>query len=316
MINKLYISTVEHVWTSGITLLGQHNLDNIINDKKSINVGTSVDDLQCSNISKACNSAKEIILISLSPNITNHNCFSYGRLYNQLLKVKHKVIGLEQIQFNLDKFNVTNNSTEQKALWAVGCSVTHGSAIESSKRWSTLVAKQLKLKEISLSQPGSSIAWAADQILRSDIKEGDIVVWGLTNVPRVEVAKDWESIPINIDKYIKESKDIQYWNLDYFESQTQVFLTIRNILQVIDYCKKIKAELYIVNLLDIAWLSVALHKFENFLDLTEGLEIINNNLVFIDNGVDNLHPGTLQHQEYAKQILNFIKENNHGNQTI
>ena len=60
--------------------------------------------------------------------------------------------------------------------------------------------------------------------------------------------------------------------------------------------------------MDIAWLSIALADFNNFIDLTQGLKINGNTINFIDLGSDNSHPGPKQHQQYAEKLYNFIKE--------
>ena len=61
------------------------------------------------------------------------------------------------------------------------------------------------------------------------------------------------------------------------------------------------------NLLDIAWISVALKDYKNFVDLTKDLKIKNNILEFIDLGSDGSHPGPKQHSYYVEKIYNLIK---------
>jgi hypothetical protein len=313
MINKLYISTVDYDWNRDTSVLGnRHNIDKIISRADSIDCHTSVEDLYCENISVACNNATEIILVNVDENIdiTNNNCFSYGRLFNELLRHKEKVKNFTwNKKFNhLKKVRTTNTPV----LWTAGCSVTAGAAITLNERWGTLVSNYLNLPEITLSKGGTSIVWSADQILRSDIREGDIVVWGLTNVSRVEVAEDWNFNPTTIVEYLTTKKEHQYWTVDYFESETQVLMALRNILQVINFCQKVKAPLYLANILDIAWVGVMLKDFKNFIDLTQDLVVNGNTIVFKDLGTDNSHPGPQQHQQYAEKIFNLIKESNHG----
>ena len=312
MINKLYISKANYDWLDHDSILiNRHNINEIVSDNNSIDGHTSVEDLFCENISIACSNANEIIIVNLDTvNITNNNCFSYGRLFNELSRHTDKVKN-----FTLNKeFNFLKNTrtTNTPVLWTAGCSVTAGSAIAHNERWGTLVSGSLNLPEVTLSSGGTSILWSADQILRSDIQEGDVVVWGLTNVPRVEVADNWNFRSITVVAYPFTKKEQQYWNLDYFESESQVLLALRNILQVINFCQKAKATLYLANILDVSWLSVMLKKFKNFIDLTQDLPINGNTIDFIDLGWDNSHPGPEQHRQYAIKIYNFIKESNHG----
>ena len=313
-IDTLYISHQNFDWNgNNSVLLNRHNIDKTISSVDNINCHTSVKDLFCENISVACNGASKIILVDLDEtvNITNNNCFSYGRLFNELARHPSKInLSTWKTDFNFLKNTRTNNSP---VLWTAGCSVTYGTGVEYSSRWGSLLASYLNLPEVTLSQGGSSIFWAADQLLRSDIRPGDIVVWGLTNVPRISISKNWNFTSVTIDGYFtKVKKENQYWLLDYFESETQVLTALREILQVVNFCQKIKIKLYLANILDIAWLSIALADFNNFIDLTQGLKINGNTINFIDLGTDNMHPGPKQHQQYAETLYNFIKESKHG----
>ena len=316
MINKLYISTSDYNYErSNINsvLVHRHNINYIIGKTNAVDCHSSIQDLGCENISLACKNANEIVLVDIDEDIgiTNNDCFSYGRLFNELTRHTDKVKN-----FNWKKnFNYLKNirADNNPILWTAGCSFTAGAGIDYKDRWGTLLSGYLNLQEVTLANSGTSIFWSADQILRSDIREGDTVVWGLTSVARVEVAKSWNfNSSITVANYLTTEKEHQYWNMDYFESETQVLQALRTILQVINFCKKVKANLYLANMLDISWLAVALKDFKNFIDLTQNLTIDGNDIKFIDLGSDNLHPGPLQHQFYAEQIYNLIKESNHG----
>ena len=310
MINKLYISTVHHKQEGPTTLVDMHNINNIISKSDLIDCHASVEDLFCENISVACNNANEITLVDINEdiNLNNSNCFAYGRLFNELLRHKDKV---KNFTWN-KKFDYLYNTriNDDPVLFTAGCSITAGVGVDRSARWGTLLSKYLNLPEVTLSKGGASIFWSADQILRSDIREGDIVVWGLTNVSRVEIAQDWEFRSTTVGSYFHEGKEHQYWNADYFESETQVLYALRNVLQVINFCQKVKAKLYIANIFDIAWMNVMLKDFNNFIDLTCDLPVSGNTIQFIDLGFDTQHPGPKQHQHYAEKLYNFIKEGN------
>jgi len=310
MIDKLYISTVDYNWKNASVPVDKHNIDKIVSKSTLIDCHTSVEDLFCENISVACNNANEIILIDIDENIkiTNTNCFAYGRLFNELLRHKNKV---KNFVWN-KKFDYLKNTRTLAApvLWTIGCSITAGAGVDHKDRWGTLLSNYLNLPEITLSKDGTSIYWSADQILRSDVRESDVVVWGLTNVPRIEISKSWNFESTTVNRYVSWDKDQQYWNLDYFESETQVLLALRNILQVVNFCQKVKAKLYLANMFDVAWINVMLKDFRNFIDLTSDLVVVGNTIKFIDLGSDNKHPGSRQHQQYATKLYNFIKEGN------
>ena len=313
MINKLYISPVDYDWKkSKFVFLDSRNLNKIISNTEAFDCRTSLEDLLWSNISAACDNAIEIILVKIDENtvLTNDTCFLYGRLFNECLKHRTKVKNFTRSKdFNYLK-NIKNNATP--TLWTAGCSITAGIGVDYKDRWGTLLAEYLNLPEVTLSESGSSIAWAADQILRSDIKEGDIVVWGLTSIPRLSISRNWNLEAIHVYTYSSIKKEEQYWNIDYFHCETLVLTTVRHILQVINFCKKIKVTLYLVNLIDLTWLGIVFNEFENFIDLTHDLPTKNGFLCYTDLGTDNLHPGPKQHQHYATQLYNFIKESNHG----
>ena len=158
-----------------------------------------------------------------------------------------------------------------------------------------------------LTQSGSSIAWQTDQLLQSDIRAGDLVVWGLTSFNRINYANgvDWRNC--GISTYFNLPKDKQYWSIDYFNSATQSIPCIKNILQVMNFCQKIGAKLYLINLLEPTWTDFIFDQEENYLDLTEPFKAEGRH-TYLDLGTDNDHPGPKQHLKYAEEIYNFIKE--------
>ena len=141
MINKLYISTVDYNWNGATSVLvDRHNIDKIISKADFIDCHTSVEDLFCENISVACSNATEIVLVDIDDtvNVTNENCFSYGRLFNELTRHPDKINFFTwKTDFNLLKNTRTNNSP---VLWTAGCSVTEGRGVDYCDRWGSLLA--------------------------------------------------------------------------------------------------------------------------------------------------------------------------------
>ena len=317
-INKLYISPKTYKWGNNQTqLISEKNIDDIIDNVDRIDCHTSIADINGNNIQKVIRAAQEIYLVDIDICIIpDDQMYEYGRLFNELHKHSHKV-NLSTIS-NIDLLDMSNINTmratrkcEDPVLWTVGCSVTYGDGVTANDRWGKLLSDKLNLSEVSLSISGSSINWSADQILRADIKAGDIVVWGLTTQSRFDYAENWKlkARPANV--YVNIPKELQYWDLNYFNSSTQSLVCARSMLQVINFCKKIKATLYIANLLDTTWLPIIFRGTPNFIDLVDNFteEGI---IKFIDLGTDDRHPGPQQHQQYAEKIFNFIKENNYG----
>jgi hypothetical protein len=305
MINQLHISTVDHDWSeTKLVLLNQHNIDKIINNTDFINCCTSPEDLGYALIYQALSACVEIHVVDIDLYNTNLNNFdTYGRLLNELNRQCHKIIGGIEVQYR----NIpTTDRATGPILWTAGCSITYGTSIDPTQRFGKLVADSLNRQEVCLCEPGSSIFWAADAILRADLQPGDIVIWGLTSVPRVEIANQWELFPASIEKYLKVDAEYQYWNLDYFSSPTQTIKTLHYIDQVQNFCKKLNVELYLVNVLDISWISTLATRYPNYLDVIQHLPIKNHSVSFVDLGDDLRHPGPIQHQQWAEQILEFM----------
>jgi hypothetical protein len=318
-INKLYISSKTYKWSNNQTqLISEKNIDDIIDNVDRIDCHTSIADVHVINIQKVIRAAQEIYLVDIDIcTILDDQMYQYGRLFNELYKHNNKVNSLNKLN-NINLLNIENINSmqairqhESPVLWTVGCSVTYGLGVTDNDRWGKLLSDKLNLPEVRLSWPGSSINWAADQILRADIRDGDVVVWGVTTQGRVDYAKDWKLTSIPGKHYDMIPKDLRYWNLNYSDSSTHTLVCARSMLQVINFCKKIRATLCIANLLDTAWLPIIFKETHNFIDLIDDFTEAGF-AKFIDMGDDFIHPGPKQHQHYAEQIFNFIKEKHHG----
>ena len=308
-IGKLYISHNEYNWAkSNLKLLNSNNIKHVLNSTVVEDFWSSPEDLGYESIGLACSNALGIHLLEINNSINPLSFMLYGRLFYELTRVQHKVVNFTDIINRLDSVNSLNEcrDAKQPVLWTVGCSITNGVGIEYNARWGTILANLLKMPECTLSAPGTSIQWSCDQIFRSDIQKNDIIVWGLTSIPRIEITNNWETISRTIGNYCKIDKANQYWNLDYFDSETLTTNSIRNILQVNNVCNKIGAKLYLANILDIHWIPFMLKDYPNFIDLTSDLNIGKTMVEFIDLGTDNSHPGPKQHQQYADKLFNFI----------
>ena len=128
---------------------------------------------------------------------------------------------------------------------------------------------------------------------------------------RVDVAKDYDLMSCPVDNYIRLPKENQYWTLDYFISESLLVSNAKQIIQVMNFCNKIGAKLYLVNLLDTGWCSAIFCDQKNFINLNVNFDI-NGNTKYIDYGTDNMHPGPEQHKVYAEKMYELIcnDENN------
>jgi len=200
---------------------------------------------------------------------------------------------------------------ESKQLWFAGCSITHGAGLDDlSQRYSNILSKKLNLPMSSLSKSSSSIFWAVDQILRSDIRPNDTLIWGLTSANRIiyydeETKKTHYICASDYKKYSKEIPHLNYIIPDkFFVDFNLTFLAINQILQVVKFCKTNNIKLIIAGLLPGNEMASYLITLPEYLHL-EGLFGLGNTR-YIDFGTDGKHPGPKMHKWYADQILNRL----------
>jgi hypothetical protein len=197
---------------------------------------------------------------------------------------------------------------DSRQLWVAGCSFTYGLGVEYNQRYGQLLSEQLNLPVSWLAAPGSSIEWSADQILRSDIRAGDIVVWGLTGDSRVPLWDRKSNTLVQATIANVESKnnkaDISDAALiEILMSDSRLHKSITSVRQVVNYCSKINARLIMGGLLTSHALNIQLSDVSEF----EPYLYLKHHPQYFDIGTDKKHPGPLQHQQYAKFFYNQIK---------
>ena len=305
-IKTLYISDKKHKWNSDIPMIHSNNFEEIIKSELARDYRTSLSDIGLQNLEKIIPFAEKIELI----NIVEHHFdafneleselkYSTGRLFNELLKVRDKVNNIDILdKINFKTLNIKRH-TPAPTIWTSGCSVTYGAGVSEEQTYSSLLAEKLDMPLINLARSGQSIFWAVDTLMRADIRAGDIVILGVTNIARYEYVDDWEldSHPCNNPKFLK------HVDLEYFDSSTHILKSSRHILHLINFCNKIGAKVIIVNLLDPTWIPIIFNGNPNFIDL---IYKVDNLIKFIDLGTDGDHPGPKQHQLYADKIFEHL----------
>jgi hypothetical protein len=313
MIKKLYISHQFFDWNksnfSNLALLNRKNLKFYQSSPNRYDLRTSLADLslKLEEMESFINSVEEIYLIDISLESlalldNNYNNWNFMRLVTE---VKSQTYMFDKNLCKSHHIPRTNNKT----LYIAGCSISHGSGIKDHERYGEILAEKLGLPCIFLAMPGSSIAWQSDRILQADIRSNDIVVWGLTNLARVNIADttDWRGYPIaNYTTSLDKSQ--RYFNLDYFESWTLYMSCIKQILQVENVCQKIGVDLCLANLLDTTVVPLLFRQQSNYVDCLEKWKPDHGVVTFdyIDLGNDNIHPGPGQHRVYADKIYQNI----------
>ena len=203
---------------------------------------------------------------------------------------------------------VDKRKTNHKQIWAAGCSTTYGLGVAPEEIYTHIISKTLGLDLSVLAYPGSSITWAADQILRSDIRAGDIVVWGLTSVDRFPYYCPEEDKLIHIlpGYYSLYPKFKNIVDIKHLDDMTAKYKALTAVYQIVNYCEKIGAKLIIASVYTDIDFSANLKDLSCFVQLSHLYGGLATDM-FIDLGDDSAHPGPLTHQWYAKKILEVLK---------
>lgn len=207
---------------------------------------------------------------------------------------------------------VDTRKTKSKQMWVAGCSISHGIGVKTDEKYGSLIAKQLNLSCSFLTRPGTAMDWAADQILRSDIKKNDLVIWGLTNPERLTYIHDnqlLEGVTImTYDDHPEYKKIVSPENL---YSQQNIYKHFYALHQVINFCNKAGAKLFLVGILNgLNCFLPFLKSQKNYIHVPYTLEFNKSQIKtsFIDLGTDLEHPGPKQHIQYKQLILNKINQ--------
>jgi len=202
--------------------------------------------------------------------------------------VKNNVQGLDLKSYQNSSYLALTESrkTVDKQLWIAGCSIAHGVGVDKSEKFGTLISNKLDLEVSYLTRPGSSIDWANDQILRSDIRKNDILVWGITQEVRA---------PKLINGKVVFERD-PYVLLD----EISLYRAVTSVHQVVNFCRKVSVELILLPILCSERLQLLMHDLDEFYLYPYRPE-------FLDFGTDNVHPGPAQHRAWAEFCINLLK---------
>jgi hypothetical protein len=225
---------------------------------------------------------------------------------------KKKVINIHLIELPVDDIQAMTDlsdkrQTDKEQLWIAGCSITDGVGVTDDQRYGKLLANKLGQQVSFLTKSGSSIPWAADQILRSDIRKGDTVIWGLTSFDRLLYYKNKKLHGLTVNQYLENPDWEKVFPLDRLTDENNIRHNLCNIQCVINFCNKISADLYLFGILtgheNVKWL---MH-LENFYQLRGrwGQDI---DELFLDLGTDNHHPGPVTNNWYAETMFNLISD--------
>lgn len=211
---------------------------------------------------------------------------------------------------NIDTFLPLTDSRRSNScqLWIAGCSIAHGfhgeGRVYLKERYGQLLSNALSLPVSFLTRIASSIPWAADQILRSDIKTGDTIIWGLTSVNRFMTYREGKVHSASLIGIKKNPALIPHYNQlsEQLISVDNLMYAVKAISQVENFCSKINAKLIL-----FAHLNMSTVDFSNVL---EKYLIESSNYVVIpdaiDTGDDNTHPGINTHKLWSDTLLSVV----------
>ena len=203
--------------------------------------------------------------------------------------IKNNVQGLDLSDYRNSNYLdlVEQRKTEGTQLWVAGCSIAYGIGVSEHEKFGTLISNKLNLPVSNLAKRASSIEWAKDQILRSDIRKNDIVVWELTQ-------------EVRSPKAINETVSVEK-NPDILLDETSLYRAVTSVYQVANFCKKISARLILLPILCSERLQLLIHELDEYYQLPYRLK-------FLDLGTDNAHPGPIQHRAWADSIYRDLLE--------
>lgn len=202
-------------------------------------------------------------------------------------------------------YRVPNRIREEQAqLWTVGCSITEGVAVETTKSWSSVVAKDLNIPYTNVGKSGSSITWAADVILKLPVRAGDLIFWGLTSHPRLTFVDEDNDrlIPGNHSIYSIFPSLKEAFPPEILTSKSLIYHNVMAIKNICNFCDKLKVRLVILGLcldIDAIYKTYQIKNFKQYLHWPD---------TYIDFGTDGQHPGPKTHQDIAKNFISLYHQ--------
>lgn len=310
-------------------LVDNKNIDSVIkNADKDIVYYTSIADVRDANIFyKLLLSANEIYYY---PGLINSDLKQIPKDKKEFFTNEANLTEYILFVINTNKRNVHGYTVQQEftnseltklvdsrkpeegnQLWISGCSIADGEATDKDKRFGHVLGQKLNIPVNWLTESGSSISWQSDQICRSDIRSGDIVVWAITHPQRYtlwnEKANTWQHVT-------RDSKEYDYDGIGVGErtisemwvNKTQYYLSINAVHRAVKFCNAVDAKLMIFAVLPTQELDYELATLKEYKLYTHKNQLIF--YKFLDFGTDNMHPGPLQHRAYANFCLENLRQ--------
>lgn len=200
------------------------------------------------------------------------------------------------------EFDIIDRKSDQPQIWNVGCSITSGVGVRPEQTYGAKISQHLKMPWCNLGREGSSIAWAGNQILSSDIRSNDIVIWGVTSRYRYTYWADQDHV-----YHVVPTTHIQHPLINevigelWLPSAHVAYLGLKSISMVANFCQKVGARLYFLGMFPDALVYKHLERYGRLIPCPRYQD-------WIDLGADNFHPGPRQHLDFAERFLKFYEQ--------
>jgi hypothetical protein len=202
---------------------------------------------------------------------------------------------------------------QHKQIWFVGPSTVDGSGIDPNLRFGQIVADHLNLPASFLTKDATSNLYNADQILRSDIRSGDIVAWGLWNPFRLPLVYRGRLYHLQPSLYEDHAFLNKIFPAHILHSENLFYSNVNAVEQVINFCSKIGAKLIMFCALDLLHPSFLryLRTKPNYAHYPIEIEFLDDSKIlpkYLDHSSDNKHAGIQQHRHFADFLLKHIND--------
>lgn len=273
---------------------------------------TSLGDLESLDnllvVLKAADRVHYVPPLRWSDDINGHSYMQkWTEFYLRLISLEKPMVSEQSLHARsvaLDMVDARRHNGPQ--LWVAGCSITAGVGVRSDQTYGSLLSHRLGMPVSVLACKGSSIEWARDQICRSDIRPGDIVIWGLTTWNRLVYYDPSRVMHVNTSTY-RTNKDIQdRIDLARLDDLDLLHRSVVACYQGRHFCQTAGAKIYFAGLL------VNHELLPYLMDLPRMTQFygqfgVDPGKLFPDLGDDGVHPGPRTHAWYADQLYKQIQ---------
>lgn len=193
-------------------------------------------------------------------------------------------------------------------LWCIGGSVAAGIGVDFSQNFGQLLAKKLQVDVSYLVDQSASIPWCSDQILRSDIRKDDIVVWMLPPLACVNYYDAQIQKSVELNYRTNHRLDVTEITEESIKDTNLLHITITALQRVLNTSRTVGYKLFI-STPPVNDSTYELSLLQFLVQQKEFIHCYGTSQTYLDlnfNG-DGTEPGPIQHEMYADLFLNALK---------